>query len=146
MFVTNVRIADREADMKSSYYRIDSYMEMYEVQKKNRLARARQVRRQKSLILIGVLITMAFISFFSIKAFADTGNTSDCFGTKQFKSVKIFCGDTVESIAEDNYCALYPSVGRYAQEIRTINHISAGEELIPGNYIVIPYFQTASGY
>ncbi len=132
--------------MKSSYYRIDSYIEMYGMQRERKLARARQVRRQKSLIIIGVLITMAFISFFSVRAFADTGNTSDFFGTKQFKSVKIYCGDTVESIAEDNYCALYPSVGKYAQEIRKINHISEGEELIPGNYLVIPHFQTASGY
>ncbi len=132
--------------MKTSYYGDYSYMDRVEDQRYRRIARTRQVRRQKLFIIIGVLITMAFISFFSIKAFANTSNTADCFGTKQYKSVMIYCGDTVDSIAEENFCPMYSSVGKMADEIRNINHISAGEELIPGNYLVIPYFKLASSY
>ncbi len=134
--------------MRSSYYRMREYDQMVrERENRNRrAARTRQVRRQKLSIIIGVLITMAFISFFSIKAFANTGNSCETYVTKQYKSVMIYCGDTVESIAEDNYSVMFSSVDKLADEIRNINHISGGEKLIPGNYLVIPYFDMASGY
>ena len=89
---------------------------------------------------------MAFISFFSVKAFANTsGDSSSCFN-KQYKSVMVYCGDTVESIAEDNYSVMFSSVGKMADEIRSINHLAKDDVLVPGNYIVVPYFATASGY
>ena len=110
-------------------------------------AAVRKIRYRKMFFITGVMITMALCSFFSIKAFANTDNTkADSFGTKQYKSVMIYCGDTVESIAEDNYSSLFSSVGSMADEIRNINHISYDEKLIPGNYRVIPYFDMASGY
>lgn len=134
--------------MRSSYYvaRDHEYMIRMEEQRCRRAARTRQIRRQKRLLIIGVLITMAFISFFSVKAFANTNTDSSASFAKQYKSVMVYCGDTVESIAEDNYNVMFSSVGKMADEIRTINHISRGEKLIPGNYVVVPYFETASGY
>ena len=133
--------------MKRTYYGNYRYMDMVEERRLRRVARARQVKRQKMFFIIGVLITMAFISFFSVRAFANTDNNSaDSFGTKQYKSIKIYCGDTVESIAKDNYSFQYSSVDRLAGEIRSINNISSEEKLIPGNYLVIPYFDMASGY
>ncbi|MCR5673268.1 MAG: hypothetical protein K6F87_06090 [Lachnospiraceae bacterium] len=133
--------------MRTVYYGDYDYMIRVEDERQKRIARTRQVRRQKLLIIIGVLITMALCSFFSVKAFANTDTTmADSFGTKQYKSIMIYCGDTVDSIAEDNYSFQFSSVGRLASEIRSINHISADEKLIPGNYLVIPYFAQASGY
>ena len=132
--------------MKATYYGDYNYMNRVEDQRLKRIARTRQVRRQKLFLIIGVLITMAFISFFSVRAFANTDSTPDCFGTKQYRSVMIYCGDTVESIAEDNYSLMYSSPDRMADEIRSINNIGRGEELIPGNYLIIPYFKMASGY
>ena len=90
---------------------------------------------------------MALCSFFSIKAFANTDTTSvDTFGTKQYKSIMIYCGDTVESIAEENYSFIYSSPEKMADEIRSINHLSQDDILVPGNYLVVPYFAMASGY
>ena len=132
--------------MRSAYYGDYSYMNRVEEQRIRRLARTRQVRRQKMLIIIGVLITMAFISFFSVKAFANTDSTPDCFGTKQYKSIMIYCGDTVESIAEENYSFIYSSPEKMADEIRSINHLGKDDCLVPGNYIVVPYLAMASGY
>ena len=132
--------------MKATYYGDYNYMNRVEDQRLKRIARTRQVRRQKLFLIIGVLITMAFISFFSVRAFANTDSTPDCFGTKQYRSVMIYCGDTVESIAEENYSLMYSSPDRMADEIRSINNIGRGEELIPGNYLIIPYFKMASGY
>ena len=134
--------------MRSYYYRDHDHIYMLDDSRKRRVARARQVRRQKLFLLIlGAVITMAFISFFSVKAFANTNTThSDSFGTKQYRSIKIYCGDTVDSIASDNYSFQFSSVDSMADEIRSINHISPDEKLIPGNYLVIPYFDMASGY
>ena len=133
--------------MRNNYYDDSWYMSRVEEQQIRRRARARVVRRQKMFLIIGVLITMALCSFFSIKAFANTDNTAaDCFGTKQYRSIMIYCGDTVESIAEDNYSFEFSSVGRMANEIRTINHLTSDEVLIPGNYLVIPYYADAASY
>ena len=135
-----------EAIMKATYYGDYNYMTRVEDQRLARIARTRQVRRQKLFLIIGVLVTMAFISFFSVRAFANTDSTPDCFGTKQYRSVMIYCGDTVESIAEENYSLMYSSSDKMADEIRSINNIGTGEKLIPGNYIIVPYFKMASGY
>lgn len=132
--------------MRSTYYGNYDYMDRVENRRCRRLAAAKQVKRRKMLIIIGVMITMAFISFFSIKAFANTDSTSsDSFGTKQYKSVMIYCHDTVESIAADNYGFGFSSVDDMAREIRSINNLTADEALIPGNYIVIPYFGNVGG-
>lgn len=136
-----------EADMRDTYYGDYSYMTRVQETRSRRATRARRVKRQKMFIVIGVLITLALCSFFSIKAFANTDSSStDSFGTKQYKSVKIYCRDTVESIAEDNFSFQFSSVEKMAREIRSINHMSDDEELVPGNYIVVPYFSEASGY
>ncbi len=133
--------------MRSTYYGDYDYMRRVEDARLTRAARVRHVRHMNILITIGVLITMALCSFFSVKAFANTDNTSaDSFGTKQYRSVVIYCGDTIDSIAEANYNSLYPSVESLADEIRNINNISDNEKLIPGNYIIVPYFNMASGY
>ncbi len=133
--------------MKKTYYGNYSYMNRVEEQRSRRVARQRQVKRQKLLFIIGVLITMAFISFFSVRAFANTDYTSsDSFGTKQYKSIKIYCGDTVESIADEYYTFQYSSTDKLADEIMRINHISKDDKLIPGNYLVVPYYDLVSGY
>lgn len=109
----------------------------------------KQMRKRisKNLLLTGVLVTMILCSFFTVKAFANTDTSSaDDFGTKQYKSIMIYCGDTVESIAEENYCFQYSSVGKMASEIRSINNLSKDEVLIPGNYLVIPYYTGSGAY
>ena len=147
--IRSYRTGVRETDtggmnMKSAYYGEYDYMHRAQDRRLERTKRARirQVRRQKIVIIaIGVLITMALCSFFTIKTFANTDNTAvDSFGTKQYRSVMIYCGDTVESIAKDNYCFEYHSIDRMASEICSINNISEDESLIPGNYLVIPYY------
>ena len=133
--------------MRTVYYGEYDYMDRVRDERQKRMERTRQVKRQKMLVIIGVLVTMALCSFFSVKAFANTDTTkADSFGTKQYKSIMIYCGDTVDTIAEANYSFQFSSARRLASEIRSINHISADEKLIPGNYLVIPYFADVSGY
>ena len=133
--------------MKKAYYGDYSYMTRVDDSRSRRVARARQVRRQKMLVLIGILITVVLCLFFSIKAFANTDKCDEesdlC---KQYKSVMIYCGDTIGSIAEDNYDIRYSSVGKMEKEIMSINHICADEKLIPGNFLIIPYYASHSSY
>ena len=103
--------------------------------------------RRKILLMIGMVITMALCLFFSIKAFANTKDAADeGLYSKQYRSEMIYLGDTVESIASDNYSFLFLSEDRLEEEIRSINHLSPDEKLIPGNYIVVPYFVSCDGH
>lgn len=128
--------------MRAIYYGDYNYMIRVDEQRSRRKARTRQVRRQK-LLVIGILITIALVLFCSIRAFAKTGNDNEENVSKTYRSVKIYCHDTVESIAEENFCTNYSTVDKMADEIRHINHLSADETLIPGNYLVIPVCEAA---
>ena len=84
---------------------------------------------------------MILCMVFSIRAFADTGSKrAEEPVSKQYRSIMIYCNDTVESIAKENMTCGYSSVERMADEIRNINHLSPDVSLIPGNYLVIPYY------
>ena len=128
--------------MTSNYNTNYNYMERVEANKQSRILRTQQVRRQKILLGIGLFITILIISILSIRAFTYANdNVNINKPIKQFSSIMIYCGESVESIAEDNYIKKgYPSAESFANEIRTINHLSNDSKLIPGNYIVIPYY------
>lgn len=129
--------------MRQTYYKEYDHMDRVRESRSRRvaLARARKVRRQKMLLFAGVLITVALCLFFSIRAFADTGSSKsgDNF-TRKYASVMIYCGDTVGSVAEEYYCRQFTSVERLKDEIMSINHLSPDEKLIPGNYLIVPYY------
>ena len=129
--------------MRNTYYGNYSYMDRIDGNRQARRnsSRAIQLRRRKCLLIIGVIVTIILCTIFSVKAFAGTDRTKGECGMKQYKSVLIYCGDTVESIAEDNFSFPYSSSDKLADEIRSINNLSSGEQLIAGNYIVVPYYQ-----
>ena len=107
-----------------------------------RRAKYERVRQLKIriAIMIGIMITLILCLVFSIRAFANTDEASVDLSSKQYKSIMIYCNDSVESIAEEYYTPEFSSVKRMEDEIRNINHISPYDELIPGNYLVIPYY------
>ena len=125
----------------TNYTNSYNYMERIERQRYARTARVKQIKRQKIMLVIGLFITILLITLFSLKAFVYANDKATDNGTKMFKSTVIYCGDTVNSIAEENYIISgYSSVTSYEKEIRSINHLSNDTNLIPGNYIVLPYF------
>lgn len=129
--------------MRDTYYGDFNYMYRAEDLRAARKKHARtvQLRRRKLLLLVGILITIALCTIFSVRTFAGTNSDKgeEC-GMKQYKSIMIYCGDTVESIAEANFSFPFSSSEKLADEIRSINHIGSNEKLIAGNYIVIPYY------
>ena len=144
MFRTRVYLSVKgEPIMKRDYYNDYDYRnrvaESRIIAKKR--ARTLQLRRRKFLLFIGIIITIALCTIFSVRTFAGTEDCKEgeC-GMKQYKSVMIYCGDTVESIAEANFSFPFSSSEKLADEIRSINHIGLNEALIAGNYIIIPYY------
>ena len=108
--------------------------------KRSKYYRERQLKIRIA-VMIGIMITMILCMVFSIRAFANTDRSEeDNLPSKQYRSVMIYCNDTVESIANENMTCGYSSVERMADEIRSINHLSPDSCLIPGNYLVIPYY------
>lgn len=129
--------------MRNTYYGDYSYMNRLENSRsaRQKYERTLQLRRRKLLLLFGIVITIILCTVFSEITFAGTKSSKEgeC-GMKQYKSVVIYCGDTVESIAKANYSFPFSSCEQLADEIRSINHIGKNESLIAGNYIVIPYY------
>ncbi len=95
------------------------------------------------LVLVFALVLMAGILKGTrlIYAFAYTSEAPVEENVKCYRSVMIYLSDTVYSIAEENIGEGYDSVDAYAKEIVRINHIDLDTALIPGNYLVVPYFK-----
>ena len=124
-----------------NYYEDYNYMERVENERVKRMARVKQVRIQKLILAVAIFITILICTIFSLKAFVYASDKTTDKGTKMYKSVVIYCGDTVTSIAEEYFpTSSYESADKLIGEIKSINHISEDTSLIPGNYLVVPYY------
>lgn len=100
-----------------------------------------EVRKQKISLLI-VLITVMLIMSTLINVrltFAkqtDQGNAR----IKVFKSIVIYGGDTLTSIADEYYSPEWKDRFSYIHEVSRINHLDDDEKLIAGNYLIVPYY------
>lgn len=95
----------------------------------------------KLIVMILIFIFSIFISVFSIKKHAYANENSNN-SIKQFKSVVIYCGDSIDSISDNYEDYGYTSKNSFAREICSINGLSNDCMLIAGNYIIIPYFES----
>ena len=108
------------------------------------IKRTAVVRKQKiALVIIFSLVLLTSLTFISSKAYA--GNfKSNSDSVKVFKSVTVYSGDTLESIAANYMSDEYSSVRSYINEVMSINGITDCTKLIPGNKIIIPYYMSKS--
>lgn len=98
--------------------------------------------RKKGIIAMCCLFTIVLvIMIISIRhiAFADESGSKNI--TKQYSSVIIHCGDTVDSISEKCASSSIVSIEKYRNEIMACNHLSEDTRLIPGNYIIVPEYE-----
>lgn len=108
------------------------------------LRRTEIVRREK-FILISLFIIALFISITFISSKTYAGNfKSNNDSVKLFKSITIYSGDTVESIAAEFMSDEYSSEASYIAELTKINGITAHTNLIPGNKLIVPYYMDNS--
>ena len=97
------------------------------------------VRKQKSLLFLIIFLLVMIIMLFMIRRHVLASETvSDC---KYYRSITIYSGDTLYSIAVDHADELhYEDTDAYIRELRFINHMTAEDEVIPGNHLIIPYY------
>lgn len=103
-------------------------------------ARRRQQQRIRSLISICALI-FSIIVLFSVSGLdTNARSTTDKQEYKYFMNYELEHGDSLWSVASDNYDEHYDSIEEYIEEICIINSISVDTELIAGSSLIIPYF------
>lgn len=90
------------------------------------------------IVLFTGILTCTKLAYASSEAEAESG------AVKCYKSVMIYLGDTLESVAEEYQPEEYTTLNEYINEIRKINHLRTDTALIPGNYIIIPCYCTVS--
>lgn len=119
-----------------------NYMNTIEEHRINRINnnKVKQFNIFKNLMVIAIFITILFITIFSIRAFVYANDNRNCNNSKQFKSICIYCGDSIDTISNSYLEYGYDSDKQFKKEIISINHLSNNEILIPGNYIVVPYY------
>lgn len=95
--------------------------------------------RKQRIILTCVFLMIVIFSLLSIsgKVYADSSIDEN---VKKYKSILIYAGDTLESIALENISDEYESTTKYIKEVASINHISVDSKLVPGNHIIVPYY------
>ena len=103
--------------------------------------RRAEVRRQKlilSSVLIAAILLVSLITGARL-TFAKGGGKG-IQRVKYYKSVMIGRGDTIETVACDNYTGDWKDTSSFIHEVNMINHLDDDEELIAGNYLTIPYY------
>ena len=114
--------------------------------KRNRIfsrQRARNGRAAKRKMVIGFL-TMTIVLMMSLRLFTVAcqaqGNDEQKF--KYYTSVRLNYGDTLWSIADQYMDEEYYDHFTYIAEVKSINHIQNGDEVMEGKTIIIPYYST----
>jgi len=114
-----------------------------------RLNRERRVRelRRKLVLCVAAAISGAFLAIVS-NVFASTAEDDAAEPVyKYYKSYQIRQGDSLTSIAQEHIgcaeaAAAEIDVNSYIQEVIDMNHLSDGDCILAGNYIIIPYYST----
>ena len=126
------RYYNKYQDRRAAYFR------------RSAVVRREQVLIQKALLLTVFICTLLFsIIFISSRVNASFVNDNRN-SVKMYKSIMIYSGDTLESIAAEYMSEEYASVNKYVNEVLSINGLSPASKLIPGNRIIIPYYMSES--
>ena len=133
---------------KNMQYTMDyNYDREYERTIRNRkraIRRRRQTRRNLFMIVAGVslILILTFLHKSVITNASDLSAKTYC---KYYESIMIEEGDTLWSYAKEYSDNLhYDSNFEYIEEVCFINHLTANDDLIVGNYIVVPYYMEVS--
>ncbi|MDD6307716.1 MAG: LysM peptidoglycan-binding domain-containing protein [Clostridiales bacterium] len=103
-------------------------------------SRREAVRNERFILfIIGLsifFIIICSVIFGSVRTVAASADTP----YKYYTSIQLQTGDTLWDIAHTYCTPEYESISDYIEEVCTINHISAGDEIHSGQYITVPYY------
>lgn len=106
---------------------------------RNRQKRKRQVRYHTITLILSlfILITISFL-FASFSTEANDLEHQPFY--KYYKSVEITKGDTLWSIANDNFDSEhYKDLHEYVTEVKKLNTLSS-DDIVAGNFVIVPYY------
>lgn len=120
----------------------ENYKADYTTRSKERyLQRRRQVRVQRMLIAVAIIVTIVILSLVFGTIFAYAGSKDNApHREKCYKSITIQGGDTLTSIAGEYISAEYSNQEQYINEVMHINYLQEDEHIQAGNCIIIPYY------
>ena len=96
---------------------------------RNRQKRKRQVRYHT------IIIPLLFASFST-----EANDLEHQPSYKYYKSVEITKGDTLWSIASDNFdSGHYKDLHEYVTEVKKLNTLSS-DDIVTGNFVIVPYY------
>lgn len=107
----------------------------------NRIRRRRELRRCFFTFVFTLILSAGIsVTFFSFRTKAQSSNEEIQY--KYYKSIVIEPGDTLWNLAEE-YGVLehYDSRQEYIEEVMRMNGLS-DDQIITGQYIIIPYFSS----
>lgn len=110
----------------------------YRMYKRNRRA---VYNAKKNLIrfVAGIIMVMVIIIGFKA-ASAHVNATNRIDEHKFYKTVNVGYGQTLESVARDNFDEHYDSFEEFFNEIKSINHVNEKSAMAGGKLLYIPYY------
>lgn len=104
------------------------------------IAKRKKQQRMRSIVSISALIIGIVIIFSLSSLDTNARSTSDKQEYKYFMNYELQRGDSLWSVAAENYDEHYNSIEDYIEEICIINSVSCDTELIAGSSLIIPYY------
>lgn len=105
----------------------------------NRRKRQLQVRRNIAALVISLLIIIA-AAIFLLSFSTEANDMAHQPSYKYYKSIEISKGDTLWSIANDNFDPEhYRNTQEYVAEVKKMNSLTS-DDIIAGSYLIVPYY------
>ena len=105
----------------------------------NRQKRKRQVRYHIMAVILSLVLILA-ISLLFISFSTEANDMEHQPSYKYYKSIEISKGDTLWSIANDNFdSAHYKDINEYVTEVKKINSLTS-DNIVAGSHVIVPYY------
>lgn len=105
----------------------------------NQQKRKRQVLCHR--IVLGLFLLMIItVSFLFISFSTEANDMEHQPSYKYYKSIEIAKGDTLWSIANDNFdAAHYKDINEYVLEVKKLN-VLFSDDIVAGRHVIVPYY------
>lgn len=95
--------------------------------------------RIRAIAFMVCIVAVFILAFMSKSTVSDADNHSQK-EVKLFTSIEVNYGDTLSSIALEYIDEHYENTNDYINEVVRINSLDNSDELIAGQYIIVPYY------
>lgn len=142
--ITKRNISKKSISEKSALFLIKRRMKKVIRRFIRRMITSRRYRILAFRYSLAVVISAIFIPMMLSLAFAQPAEAND--GSeevfyKYYHRIEVAEGDSLWSIAQQNYLAQEQTIREYIEEVKQINH-RYGETIYAGEKLMIPYYST----